>query len=137
METESAPMDASVAGSSPAWSDGWNDALGSGWRWQLALMACLLFVGGFSMPFADPDFSIHLATGQWIAAHHAVPFTEPFAWTRAGAPFQAYSWAVELLYFELMAHVGPIGLSILQGTIYVAVAAVMVVLGRRRAGTRG
>lgn len=130
METKSASMDASVAVSSPPWSDEWSEALGPAWRWQLALMACLLFVAGCSMPFADPDFSIHLATGQWIATHHAVPFTEPFAWTRAGTPFQAYSWAVELLYFELMAHVGPMGLSMLQGTIYVAVAAVMVVLGK-------
>ena len=59
-----------------------------------------------------------------------MPFVEPFAWTRPGAPFQAYSWAIELLYFELIEHFGPMGLNVLQGLIYVALAAVMVVLGK-------
>src|SRR5690242_6229118 len=112
------------------WNSEWRDALGSTWRWQLALIGVLLFAAGFSLPFADPDLSIHLATGQWIATHHALPFTEPFAWTRAGAPFQAYSWAIELLYYWLMSHVGPLGLSALQGVVYVVLAAVMVVLGK-------
>jgi hypothetical protein len=113
-----------------SWDEQWREALGPLWRWQLALIALLLFVAGFSMPFADPDLSIHLATGEWIAKHHAVPFLEPFAWTRPGAPFQAYSWAIELFYFELIEHFGPIGLNVLQGIIYVALAAVMVVLGK-------
>lgn len=96
----------------------------------MALIALLLFATGFSLPFADPDLPMHLATGEWIAKHHALPFVEPFAWTRAGAPFQAYSWAIELTYYELMAHFGPFGLGVLQGIIYVALAAVMFVLGR-------
>src|SRR5690348_5194849 len=97
------------------WSEQWRDALGPLWQWQLALIALLLFVAGFSLPFADPDLSIHLATGEWIAKHHAVPFVEPFAWTRPGAPFQAYSWPIETLYYELIARFGPIGLNVLQG----------------------
>ncbi len=113
-----------------SWDEQWREALGPLWRWQFALIALLLFAAGFSLPFADPDLSIHLATGEWVAKHHAVPFVEPFAWTRPGAPFQAYSWAIELLYFELIEHFGPIGLSVLQGLIYVALAAVMVVLGK-------
>jgi hypothetical protein len=130
METEPARMSASFRDASPIWSDQWRDALGPGWRWQLLLIALLLFVAGFSLPLADPDLPIHLATGEWVAKHHAVPFAEPFAWTRPGAPFQAYSWAIELLYFELMSRAGPFGLNVLQGFVYVAVAAVMVVLGR-------
>lgn len=114
----------------PDWNTQWRDALGSTWKWQLALIGLLLFVAGFSLPFADPDLSIHLATGEWIAKHHALPWVEPFAWTRAGAPFQAYSWAIELLYYWLMAHFGPLGLSAFQGVVYVALAAVMVVLGK-------
>ena len=70
-----------------SWDEQWREALGPLWRWQLALIALLLFAAGFSLPFADPDLSIHLATGEWVAKHHAVPFVEPFAWTRPGAPF--------------------------------------------------
>ena len=113
-----------------SWDEQWREALGPPWRWQFALIALLLFAAGFSLPFADPDLSIHLATGEWVARHHAVPFVEPFAWTRPGAPFQAYSWAIELLYFELIEHFGPMGLNVLQGLVYVALAAVMVVLGK-------
>jgi hypothetical protein len=116
--------------SEPSWSEQWRDALGALWPWQLALIGVLLFTAGFSLPFADPDLPIHLATGEWIATHHGVPFVEPFAWTRGGAPFQAYSWAIELLYFELMAHAGPVGLSVLQGFIYVWLAGVMLLLGK-------
>src|SRR5512146_2340368 len=84
------------------WSDQWREALGPWWRWEIASFAILLFITGFALPFADPDLSIHLATGEWIVRHHAVPFVEPFAWTRPGAPFQAYSWAIETLYFVVM-----------------------------------
>lgn len=113
----------------PAWREQWHDALGPGWQWQLALFGALLFIAGASLPFADPDLSIHLATGEWIAKHHAVPFVEPFAWTRPGAPFQAYSWAIEYFYFFLISHFGPAGLNVLQGFVFVALAAVMLVLG--------
>jgi hypothetical protein len=116
--------------STATWYEQWREAFGATWKLQLALIALLLFVAGFSLPFADPDLSIHLATGEWVAKHHAVPFVEPFAWTRPGAPFQAYSWAIELLYFELIEHFGPIGLNVLQGLTYVALAAVMVALGK-------
>ncbi|HEV8449589.1 MAG TPA: hypothetical protein VGQ44_22390 [Gemmatimonadaceae bacterium] len=130
MESSEGETATYVDSSQVGWSEQWRDALGPFWKWQLMLIGVLLFTAGTSLPLADPDLPMHLATGEWIARHHAVPFTEPFAWTRAGAPFQAYSWAIELLYFELMAHVGPIGLGVLQGITYVALAAVMLVLGR-------
>jgi hypothetical protein len=113
-----------------SWKEQWHEAFGPLWQLQLALIAILLFVTGFSLPFADPDLAIHLATGEWVAKHHAVPFVEPFAWTRPGAPFQAYSWAIETLYFELISHFGPLGLGVLHGITYVALAAVMVVVGK-------
>ena len=126
----SEPPPSSRAQRATTWSEQWREALGSLWRWEIALFAIVLFVTGLSLPFADPDLSIHLATGEWIARHHAVPFVEPFAWTRPGQPFQAYSWAIELLYYVVIAHAGPMGLSVLQGFVYVLLAAVMFVLGR-------
>jgi hypothetical protein len=115
---------------SAASSAGWREALGPYWKWQLAIFALLLFITGLSLPFADPDLSIHLATGEWIVKHHAVPFVEPFAWTRPGAPFQAYSWAIEALYYVVIDDFGPFGLSVLQGFVYVSLAVVMWILGR-------
>jgi hypothetical protein len=114
---------------SSGWSVEWRDALGPYWQWQLGLFAVLLFITGLSLPFADPDLSIHLATGEWIVKHRAVPFVEPFAWTRPGEPFQAYSWAIEALYYIAIRDFGPLGLSVLQGFVYVLLAVVMFVLG--------
>ena len=108
----------------------WRTALGPGWQCQLVIFALLLFITGFSLPFADPDLPIHLAVGEWIVNHRALPFVEPFAWTRAGAPFQAYSWAIEVVYYLAMRGLGPLGLNILQGVVYLLLAGVMVVLGR-------
>ena len=124
-----APVNMHAPAVAPSWGEQWRETLGSGWQWQLALFGVLLFIAGASLPFADPDLSIHLATGEWIAKHHAVPFTEPFAWTRPGEPFQAYSWAIEYLYFFLISHFGPAGLNVLQGFVFVALAAVIFVLG--------
>jgi hypothetical protein len=115
---------------SGASSADWREALGPYWKWQLALFALMLFITGLSLPFADPDLSIHLATGEWIVKHHAVPFVEPFAWTRPGAPFQAYSWAIEALYYIAIRDFGPLGLGVVQGFVYVLLAVAMWVLGR-------
>src|SRR5262249_58615014 len=51
------------------WAAQWRDALGAHWRVALYLIAVLLFVAGFSLPFANPDLPIHLATGECIAKH--------------------------------------------------------------------
>ena len=76
----------------------------------------LLSSPGFSLPLADPDLPMHLATGEWIAKRHCRTVHRAVRVDAPGAPFQAYSWAIELAYFELMAHVGPLGLSVLQGS---------------------
>jgi hypothetical protein len=112
------------------WSADWRDALGPFWQLQLAFFAVCLFTAGATFPLADPDLPIHLATGEWIIRHHAVPFTEPWAWTRPGASFQAYSWAIEAAYYLILAKAGPLGLHFFQGLVYVALGASIVVLGR-------
>lgn len=113
-----------------SWADDWRETLGGGWRLQLAFFALCLFVAGAGVPLADPDLPMHLATGEWIVRHHAVPFIEPWAWTRSGAPFQAYSWAIETAYYVILVRAGPIGLHLLQGLVYAALGASIVVLGR-------
>src|SRR5689334_5021109 len=107
----------------------WRDELGPLWRIQLLLFAACLFAAGACFPLADPDLPIHLATGEWVLKHHGVPFVEPWAWTRAGAPFQAYSWAIESLYYVVIHRFGPVGLHVLQGLTYIALGAVILVLG--------
>lgn len=47
-------------------------------------------------PALDPDLGWHLRTGQWIASHGTVPRTNPFSFTRDGAPWVAHEWLTEL-----------------------------------------
>ena len=94
--------------------------LGKHWARWIPLGALLLFVLGASIPLADNDFPMHLATGAWIVQHHAVTQVEPFAWTRLGEPYYAYSWLPEVVYYLLYAHAGPIGLRALQGLTFMA-----------------
>lgn len=92
-------------------------------RSQLAIAAVLAFVVGLAMPLTDPDLGLHLRLGEWIVTHGAVPRTEPFAWTRAGAPYFAYSWLADVAYYRTLAALGPWGLHGLQGLSTLAAAA--------------
>lgn len=111
-------------------TDRWADELGEHWRRWLPLGAILFLTMGASAPLADIDLPMHLATGAWIVQHHAVPFVEPFAWTRAGAPYFAYSWLPEVLYYLLYAHAGPFALRILHGLSLLAGGASLLWLAR-------
>jgi hypothetical protein len=95
--------------------ESWAAALGVHWRLALALLVGLAAAIGGLAPVADPDITIHLATGEWIRRHGAVPLVEPFAWTRAGQPFYAYSWAMEVLYAQLWQLGGLAALQALRG----------------------
>ena len=117
-------------GDDEPWSARWRVALGRYWPHLVAFFLVCLFVAGASAPFSDPDLPIHLATGDWVVRHHAVPFIEPFAWTRAGQPFPAYSWAIEVTYYLILAHLGAIGLHVFQGLVYVGFALSIGVLGK-------
>jgi hypothetical protein len=45
----------------------------------------------------DGDTWSHVATGDWILAHRAVPRADPFSLTFAGAPWTAHEWLSEAL----------------------------------------
>ena len=108
----------------------WHRALGAHWRAILALYLAIVFVLAALMPLDDIDLPMHLAIGEWIARHHAVPFTEPFAWTRMGAPYFAYSWLVQLGSYGLLALFGPLGLHLLYGAIAAASVLAIAAMGR-------
>lgn len=100
--------------------------------WALSLAACCVAAAvwaGFA-PLADPDLPMHLTVGEWIFVHHRVPFEEPFAWTRAGQPYYAYSWLAQFVFFEVMRAFGPAGLHVLGGVGAASIVAAGAVLGR-------
>jgi hypothetical protein len=110
--------------------DSWSTELGEHWVPWASGGVLLLFLMGLSAPLADIDLPIHLATGAWIVRHHVVPYVEPFAWTRLGAPYYAYSWLPEIAYYYLYTHGGPLALRVLHGLTFAAGGASMLWLAR-------
>jgi hypothetical protein len=49
----------------------------------------------------DPDVWWHLRTGQLILQQHHVPTTDPFSFTRAGAPWLDHEWLSQVAIFGL------------------------------------
>lgn len=108
----------------------WETQLGPAWRADLGIWALLIFVAGAITPLGDPDLPLHLALGEWIVQHRAVPMEEPFSWTRAGAPFYAYSWGMAVLYYWVFSAWGALGLRVLFGFLLVSSAVVVLTLAR-------
>src|SRR5258706_12516647 len=85
------------------------------------------FGTGWSRLLWDGDTAIHIAIGDWILDHHAVPTTDPFSFTQPGAPWIPYEWGTEVLFAQLNHAFG------LKGVVFVcgvAIAALIVVMLR-------
>ena len=65
----------------------------------LAAIAIFLFsLAAFSpRALGDGDTWSHVATGEWIIAHGAVPRVDPFSYSMPGAPWTAHEWLSEVL----------------------------------------
>ena len=48
--------------------------------------------------FNDGDVRWHIAAGQWMIDHRAVPYSDPFSFTFAGQPWTAFEWGSELIF---------------------------------------
>src|SRR4051794_13587759 len=71
-------------------------------RINLALLVAVLLIpavlGSSQTIFNDGDVSWHIATGQWILDHGAIPRTDPFSFTWAGKAWVPIEWLAEVLY---------------------------------------
>jgi len=76
----------------------------------------------------DGDTWTHVATGQWILAHLAVPRVDPFSYTFAGQPWTAHEWLSEVLMALAYRAAGWSGVTLLTG---VAVATAIFIMARR------
>jgi len=64
----------------------------------LAVLVIPAVLGSSQMIFNDGDVSWHIATGQWIIDHRAIPHTDPFSFTWFGKPWVPIEWLAEVLY---------------------------------------
>lgn len=68
-------------------------------------------------PLADADLPLHLRIGDLLRTSDGWPHLEPVSWTRAGAPWYAYSWLPEWLYAQAWALAGAAGLAGLHAVL--------------------
>jgi hypothetical protein len=64
------------------------------WIAAIAMFALALFAPGV---LNDGDSFLHVTAGEWMIAHRAVPHTDPFSFSRAGAPWVSHEWLAEIL----------------------------------------
>src|ERR1700761_547495 len=86
--------------------------------------------------FNDGDSWWHLAAGQWMLAHGAVPKSDIFSFTMAGKPWDAQEWLSEILMALVFRLPSPLGgwsgLHLLFGFAIGAAAAVVAYFVRAR-----
>ena len=64
----------------------------------IAILLIPAVLGSSKTIFNDGDVSWHIATGQWILDHRAIPHTDPFSFTWFGRPWVPIEWLAEVIY---------------------------------------
>lgn len=62
----------------------------------IAVLLIPAALGSSTTIFNDGDVSWHIATGQWILDHRAIPSADPFSFTWAGQPWVPIEWLAEV-----------------------------------------
>lgn len=82
----------------------------------------------------DLDIWWHLAAGDWIVQHHAVPHSGILSRTAADRPWMAYSWGYEVLLSRSYAWMGFMGMALFGTALTLAVAVALFWMIRRLSG---
>jgi hypothetical protein len=105
---------------------------------HVVLAVVLPFVLGSSLLiFNDGDVRWHIAAGQWILDHRALPTADPFSFTFPGAKWVTFEWLSQLLYGSAHRLAGFGGVAALASLALVALHVVVVSQARRHVGPWG
>jgi hypothetical protein len=97
----------------------------------VAVLLIPAVLGSSLMIFNDGDVSWHIATGQWIIDHHAIPTTDPFSFTWGGKPWVPIEWLAEVIYAAAFRAAGYSGVAALVTAALIALHAVVYVNAAR------
>ena len=87
--------------------------------------------------FNDGDVRWHIAAGQWMLDHRAVPQVDPFSFTFAGQPWMAFEWGSQLIYGFAHRYAGFGGVAAVVTAALVALHLVIIAEARRWVGPLG
>ncbi|TQF33486.1 hypothetical protein [Bradyrhizobium sp. UNPA324] len=91
------------------------------WAVGLVVYALLLVAGPRLL--GDPDSYSHIALGRWIIAHGTLPASDPFSFSKHGAPWITFEWLSEVIYAAAYALAG------WPGVVAIAAAAIALAFG--------
>ena len=87
--------------------------------------------------FNDGDVRWHIAAGQWMLDHRAVPRVDPFSFTFAGQPWMAIEWGSQLIFGSAYRVAGFGGVAAVVTAALVALHLVIIAEARRWVGPLG
>ncbi len=100
--------------------------------WTLVALALALLFTSKLVKLLDIDIFLHLAVGDWILEHRAVPRTGLFSATRGGAPWVDNEWGSQVLLAAVFRAWGVKGLVLLSAFLATLAAAILGVALRKR-----
>ena len=97
----------------------------------VAVLLIPAVLGSSTTIFNDGDVSWHIATGQWILDHRAIPHVDPFSFTWGGKPWVPIEWLAETFYAAAYRLAGYGGVAALVTAALIALHAVVYVNASR------
>lgn len=95
----------------------------------VALVVAVLLIpaalGSSETIFRDGDVSWHIAVGEWMLDHRAIPHTDPFSFTVAGKAWMPIEWLSEVLFGSAFRLAGYGGVAALVTAALMALHAVV------------
>jgi hypothetical protein len=105
---------------------------------DIAFLLPLYFVlvkqGGATALLRDAGAALHILTGDWILAHHAVPHQDLYSFTKPGSQWCAWEWAWDVLVALIHRRFGLSGVVLATCVLLALLFALLFRLIRRRTG---
>jgi hypothetical protein len=86
----------------------------------ILLWSFILADGGWGRLLRDADAGLHIRIGEYILQTGTIPTTDPFSFTRPGAPWSATEWLSAVLFSTLNSWLGLKGIVFVCGVTIVA-----------------
>jgi hypothetical protein len=100
----------------------------------IAVLLIPTVLGSSLTIFNDGDVSWHIATGQWILDHRAIPHTDPFSFTWFGKPWVPIEWLAEVIYASAYRLAGYSGVAAVVTAALIAMHAIVFANASRSLG---
>jgi hypothetical protein len=100
----------------------------------LPLYVAFALQGGARALLRDAGTALHILTGDWILAHHAVPQQDLYSFTKVGSPWWDWEWAWDIGAALIHRRFGLSGVVVANCLVLSLVFALLFRLIRRRSG---